>query len=134
MPLTAEHIEFWKDFICTECQFPAPDRLRAQFLNAVPTEFCDCGCNSFELRHGIAPARSLSEPTPSKVNFVFEADFRLGIEGKSLEILLFTDGDGYLTSIEIDCNGNSEPVPGLTEAVGGPYHLRASPRLLSDNV
>ena len=61
----------------------------------------------------------------------FEADFDLSPNG-SLEILLFADGGGDLSFIEIDLNGNSEPVPDAPDIVGPAYHAHISAGLLPD--
>ena len=61
----------------------------------------------------------------------FEADFDL-TSSALLEILLFVDGGGNLSFIEIDLNGNSEPIPGTLDIVGPAHHARISAGLLPD--
>ena len=60
---------------------------------------------------------------------VFEADFHPPDE-KTLEILLFTDGSGRLSYVEIDCLGNNFPVPDIIEINDEPFEVRASDKLL----
>jgi hypothetical protein len=62
---------------------------------------------------------------------MFEADFKL-LDGRSLEILLFADGHGYLSYVEIDYCGNSFPVPEIVEIEGPPYHVHASSGLVTE--
>src|SRR2546423_13621489 len=42
--------EFWKEFVANRCEYPAPDRLRAQLADAEFYDFCECGCNSFAVK------------------------------------------------------------------------------------
>lgn len=126
---TPERVEFWKEFICTKCQFPTPEKLRAQFAHATFSEFCNCGCNSFEVQ---VPASAGIPPLaqPGGYRKIFEADFRLAEEGKTLEILLFAGKEGHLAYVEIDCCGNSFPVPGSVNVQGPPFHVHASDALV----
>ena len=50
-----------------------------------------------------------------------EADFDRA-SGDHLEVLLFVDGSGNLSSIEIDVNGNSAPVPDEINIQGPAQH------------
>jgi hypothetical protein len=132
MTNTLERAQFWGEFICTRCQFPEPEKLRAQFLCATLSEFCPCGCNSFAVTipEGMPVAPIATPVTGMKgVRMVFEADFTVGNEMATLEILLFADGDGNLRFIEIDYCANAYPVPNVIE-VQEPFHVYASERLL----
>lgn len=123
--------EFWRSFILDNCQYPAPNRLRAQLDAARFEEFCDCGCNSFAVR---LPQDSglpgLVPPRPHG-GLIFETDFTLAT-GQSLEVLLFADSEGRLNYVEIDCNANTEPVPDEIE-VGPPDRVHASAPWLADD-
>ncbi len=124
--------EFWRAFILERSEYPAPVRLEAQFEDAVFSDFCPCGCNSFSVsRPASSTAPSLVSPSDRTERFVFEADFPI-LAGGSLEILLFAGADGRLCYVEIDCNANSDPVPDEIE-VGSACRTQApgSP-LLSD--
>ena len=126
-----ERAEFWRSFIPARCAYPAPGRLRAQLAAAEFHSFCNCGCNSFAVR--VPPSADvlpLTSPGDSGGMF-FEADFDLAPNG-SLEILLFADDGGDLSFIEIDLNGNSEPVPDAPDIVGPAYHAHISAVLLPD--
>jgi hypothetical protein len=118
-------VEFWKEFLVTHTGFPHPERLAAQLAAASFSEFCDCGCNSFAVavppEAGVAP---LSEPGKGYGAF-FQSALRLEPSGKSLEIVLFSDETGNLAFVEIDCNGNSEPVPAAIHVNGAPCHVHA---------
>ena len=120
-----DRVEFWIDFICANSQFPAPERLRAQFSTASFSDFCNCGCNSFAVTvaGGVAVDPIASPGTPDRM--IFESAFQLLPTEKSLEILLFADAGGNLSYVEIDCNGNSEPVPDSIQVDGPPYHVYA---------
>jgi hypothetical protein len=125
--------EFWRAFILERSGYPAPVRLEAQFDDAVFSDFCPCGCNSFSVsRPADSTAPSLVSPSDRTERFVFEADFPF-LAGGSLEILLFAGADGRLCYVEIDYNANSEPVPDEIE-VGSPYrtHTPGSPLLGDD--
>ncbi|MFK8068588.1 MAG: hypothetical protein AB8D52_10100 [Gammaproteobacteria bacterium] len=124
-----ERAEFWKEFICSKCQFPAPEKLRAQFENAELSEFCDCGCNSFEVK--VTSGYPL-EPIATKNNdvLVFEANFLINNEDKTIEIMLFVNEEGNLEYVEIDCCANSFPVPEVITIKESPYHLYISKSLI----
>jgi hypothetical protein len=124
MPNTPERAKFWKEFILSSCQYPAPAILRAQFEHATFSEFCDCGCNSFKIS---VPKSDAIPRLASEGGYgaVFEADFRIE-DGKTLEIILFAGEDGNLAYVEVDCCGNSYPVPEDFTAEGKPYHVQAS--------
>ncbi len=125
----AERLEFWKNFLVWHSGFPQPERLAAQLAAASFSEFCDCGCNSFAvsvpLELGLAP---LSSPGKG-YGACFQSASWLQPSGKSLEFVLFSDEAGNLAFVEIDCNGNSEPVPSIVEVNGPPYHVHAEPGL-----
>ena len=129
MANTADRAEFWKEFICTRCHFPNPERLRAQFAAATLFDFCGCGCNSFAVS---VPVSAYIEPIAQRNsgNLIFEADFSLAEEGKTLEILLFTNESGNLGYVEIDCCANAYPVPDVIEVREPPYHVFAAEGLL----
>ena len=120
--------EWWRDFILARCPYPAIGRLIDQFARATPCDFCPCGCNSFGLSHH---ADSLPEPIAERGGYgaVFESDFLLS-DGKTLEIILFADNSGCLTFVEIDCCGNSFPVPDIIEVDEPPFHVHSSKKLL----
>lgn len=125
MTNTAERAEFWKEFILTKCDFPAPEKLRSQFAHAELSKFCECGCNSFKVSvHADATVPVLATPGPYSA--VFEANFHLAEEGKTLEIILFTGEDGNLAYVEIDCCANSYPIPETVIAQEPPYHVYTS--------
>ena len=112
-----ERAEFWRSFISARCAYPAPGRLHAQLAAAEFHSFCKCGCNSFAVRIPLgANVPPLTLPGNSGGMF-FEADFDLA-PNALLEILLFVDGSGNLSFIEIDLNGNSEPIPDTLDIVG----------------
>jgi hypothetical protein len=129
MANTPERAEFWKEFICTRCHYPAPGRLRTQFACATLDEFCPCGCNSFAVR---IPAGASIAPIAHESEFshmVFEAVFSLLEEGKTLEIILIADKDGNLCYVEVDHCANSFPVPEVIE-VKEPFHVFISKTLI----
>jgi hypothetical protein len=126
---TPERAEFWKEFICTKCQFPAPDKLRAQLSCARFSEFCNCGCNSFKV-HLSEGAEVPPLAQPGRYGAVFEADFHLDDEGKTLEIILFAGKNGNLEYVEIDCCGNSFPVPDAINVKEPPFHVHKSNALV----
>ena len=131
VPNGPERAEFWRSFILAHCAYPAPDRLRAQLAATEFHSFCNCGCNSFAVR--VPPSADvlpLTSPGDSGGMF-FEADFDLAPNG-SLEVLLFADGGGDLSFIEIDLNGNTEPVPDAPDIVGLVHHAHISAGLLPD--
>jgi hypothetical protein len=126
--MDSERLEFWLDFIVRNSGFPAPDRLAAQFEAASFSEFCDCGCNSFEVTVSRANEIDPIAKPSDHLGAVFSSSFFLEPSGKSLELILFANEAGNLSYVEIDCNANSEPVPDSIQ-VGKPYHVHASPGL-----
>jgi hypothetical protein len=119
--------EFWKEFVTSRCNYPAPDRLHAQLAEAEFSEFCDCGCNSFAVKS--SPGAPPLLPSGGGYGAIYTADFKLADE-RTLELILFADDDGNLAYIEIDCCANSYPVPDVIEADVEPFHTWATERLL----
>ena len=120
---------FWQDFLLSRSGYPATDRLAEQLSGAEAYDFCACGCNSFRVR-----ANAAARPLTTAVNMqgdaaIYEVDYLLE-DGRSLEIIMFTDGLGNLAFVEIDCCGNSEPVPDRVELATQPYHRRISDSVL----
>jgi len=129
----AQRAEFWREFIRTRCQYPAPKRLEAQLSAAELYDFCACGCNSFAVRmkDGANPA-PLVPPQEKEGNFhVFDAWFSLGHE-KQLEIVLLANKHGNLSYVEVPCCTNSEPVDDDRDITGPPFEIIASPTILPD--
>jgi len=101
----------------------------AQFEAAELIEFCECGCNSFKVQ-----TRTGANPPPiarpGGYGAVFEADFRMANEDKSVEIILFAGDSGNLEYVEIDCCANAYPVPETVELMETPYHINTSVSLI----
>lgn len=55
----------------------------------------------------------------------YEADFRMG-DGRQLEVLLFADEQGYLAGADIQCEGNTEPVPQELRLDREPFYVWAA--------
>lgn len=128
MTNTLQRAEWWKEFICTKCHFPAPEKLRAQFLVAELSEFCECGCNSFKVQV-LGGSKVAPIAKHGGYGTVFEANFQLAEEGRTLEVILFAGEDGNLAYVEIDCCGNSYPVPDVISVIEPPFHVHASAAL-----
>ena len=129
----AERAEFWKGFILSKCQYPASERLRAQFEAAALHDFCPCGCNSFQTT---VPSRDdlpgLVPPNGSGVSgLVFEADFRMS-DGRQLEVLLFAGEDGNLTGVDVQCQGNTDPVPDVVRVDEEPFNVWMNQKLFRE--
>lgn len=121
---------FWKDFILRKCRFPNPEKLLAQFAIAELSEFCDCGCNSFKVT--VPDGASVEPIAQAEIGegVVFEVNFLMADGVKTLEILLSADSKGNLSYVEIDCSGNSYPVPDVVEVREPPFHIYASKQLI----
>lgn len=124
--------EFWKGFILDRCQYPSPDLLRDQLDHAEFTEFCECGCNSFSVRVDPVKVRPLLPPKPEPRSkghaAIYEAEFKLA-DGKTLEIIIFANDHGHLVGVDVDCCGNSYPVPDNVAVDEPPIHTRAAKSL-----
>jgi hypothetical protein len=105
-------------------------RLAAHFDAAIITRVCECGCNSFDVQ--IESAENLL-PLTSKGDggMFFEADFALR-DGRQIEVLVFCDGEGKLSGVDVQCQGNTEAVPDSPEFENGPFHVYISDRILTD--
>jgi|GEM_PF-3244698 len=123
--------KFWKEFILFNCDYPARNKLEAQFFAGEVSDFCDCGCNSFNV--SISESSNIQPiASPGKYGLVFEAQFRLANESKTLEIMLFANEAGNLAHVEIDCCSNSLPVPEEIIVTEPPFHVFASESLLNN--
>jgi hypothetical protein len=120
---------FWKGFVADRCHYPAAQLLRSQLRHAEFTDFCQCGCNSFELRVDPDFRRPLLQARRDTRRAahasIFIACFWLADE-KTLEITLFADGYGHLAGVDVDCCANSFPVPGDVLVSGPPFHTWAA--------
>ncbi len=131
MPNGPKRAEMWRSFIASRCNYPAPDRLHAQLAVAEFHSFCGCGCNGFNVHIPIGShVPPLTQPSGTGGMF-FEADFALASDDH-LEVLLFVDAQGNLSSVEVDVNGNSAPVPDEINIQGPAQHRHVSARLLRD--
>jgi hypothetical protein len=121
--------KIWVEFICGKAGFSNPSKLREQFDSASFSEFCDCGCNSFKVSvdktTGVKP---ISEP--GEYGAFFESDFYEKGDNqdppRTLEFVLFSDEEGYLSYVEIDYCANTFPVPESVEVESEPFHIRES--------
>jgi hypothetical protein len=121
----------WTDFIILNSQFPHPEKLKQHLSNADFLDFCDCGCNSFAVKH----RNELTQSTLVNAGLsglFFEAAFQTVENDKTVEIMLFSDEHGYLNYVEIDCCGNSQPVPSDIELHPTPFHVYVSKSVASD--
>ena len=111
--------------------YPAPSRLEAQFNASNITRLCNCGCNSFDVEvQSSERLRPLALPK-RQGGMIFETDLSLD-DGRQIELLVFCNKDGNLSGIDIDCNGNSEPVPTRLAVSGVPIPVFSSPYILPD--
>jgi len=133
MPNGPDRAQFWKEFLVERCDYPAPERLRAQLAEAVFSDFCDCGCNSFavEVPVGVAPLANARRNPPEGSGAIYTADFEMG-DGRTLEIILFAGDSGNLDYVEVDCCANSYPVPDHISVEGEPFRRWEAMRLLPD--
>ena len=122
--------EFWQSFVSSRCNYPSPNRLRAQLAKAEFSDFCECGCNSFAVNASQGAAPLVTPDGGVRRRAIFTADFKLADE-RTLEIILFANGAGNLDYIEVDCCANSYPVPDLIEAEARPFRIWATDKLLS---
>ena len=118
-----ERAKFWVDIICDKGGYSKPEELKEQFNSSKFSEFCDCGCNSFKVevdkKENIKPIAKTG-----KYGAIFECNFNLEEDNKTLEIVLFADKDGYLAYVEVDCCANSYPVPEVIKIKGEPFHVK----------
>ena len=126
MPNGPEQAAYWRDFVIARCDFPDPARLAEQFQGARFSDFCECGCNSFDVQ--VRPGTPPLTRKPEGGGVVFTADFAIGGAGQ-LEILLSVDAAGHLDRVDIGCNANSHPVPAAVPADLKPFHIWASDKL-----
>ncbi|HEY5721531.1 MAG TPA: hypothetical protein VIT45_04340 [Allosphingosinicella sp.] len=118
---------FWMEFVTDRCDYPAPDRLRAQLTNAEFSEFCGCGCNSFAVR--VKPDVAPLARSGGSHGAIFAADFKLA-DDRTLEIILFANEEGNLDYIEVDCCANSCPVPDVIDVTPEPFRKWSGEGLL----
>lgn len=123
---------FWKAFVVDRCGYPAPERLREQLSGAEFSDFCACGCNSFaaKVAAGARPLAKARRHPSGGGGAIYTADFNMR-DGRTLEIILFADGDGNLSYIEVDCCANTFPVPDDVDADAKPF-LTWAAELLPD--
>ncbi|MDJ0642759.1 MAG: hypothetical protein QNJ15_08070 [Erythrobacter sp.] len=100
----------WQRFILGSCNFPAPERLRAQFEGAVFSDFCECGCNSFAVKANVDAPPLIQRDRERGRKAIFFAVFEIAT-GRTLDITLLASGDGDLKYVQIECSANSYPVP-----------------------
>jgi len=131
MPNGPARAEFWKDFVIQRCDYPAPDRLRGQLAEAMFSDFCACGCNSFavEVLPGVAPLTEARENPSSGYGAIHTADFKM-TDGRTLEVALFADDSGNLVYVEVDCCANSYPVPDDPDVEARPFQTWTAKRLI----
>jgi len=121
-----EKSRFWVEVVCGIGKYSNPQLLKEHLDRSTFSEFCDCGCNSFKVEidksAGLSPISKLGKYGP-----IFECDFYLGGESveprRTLEIIIFTDEDGYISYFEVDCCANSYPVPDKVDLEGEPFHV-----------
>ena len=126
-----ERADYWREFVGNRCGYPAPRRLKAQLAAAEFFDFCQCGCNSFSVRLPQGTSIPALATAYKMQTAIFEADFVLPHD-KHLEIILFADGAGNLSYIEVDCCANSFPVPDDLDSLEAPYATNPSKRVLPD--
>ena len=124
--------KFWKEFIYTKCNFPNIKNLRNHFENAHFSEFCECGCNSFKVEVNREKVQTPLAKRYQHARAIFEACYTLEVEEKSLEIVLHTDKDGYLSYVNVDCCANTFPVPDIIKIKDKPYNEYISKDIILD--
>jgi|SRR5581483_770796 len=129
--IPSEHHEcakLWMKFILEHCDFPNLTLLRDQIRDAEFLDFCECGCNSFAVRVD-ERAKPLASPAEHR-SPIFEADFYLIDQERTIEIMLFAGKSGNLEYVEVDHCANSYPVPAIVDIKLPAFHTYTYPRLL----
>ncbi len=109
-----ETAQKWTQFLASRSYVPKSAQLLAQFAHGEITRFCQCGCNSYDIR--VAPDVSL-EPLMSSVRrsgCALELAFLTAEQSepkRTVEINLYVDLNGYFAGIDVDYCGNSAPMP-----------------------
>ena len=62
---------------------------------------------------------------------IFETELVLE-DGRQIALLVFCDKDGNLAGVDVDFEGNSEPVPSELVFSSAPVPVYSSPRILPD--
>ncbi|WP_447757671.1 hypothetical protein [Sphingopyxis fribergensis] len=127
MPNGPDRAAYWRDFVIAQCGFPNPERLAQQFEGAEFANFCDCGCNSFDVV--VPPGTPPLARKAKQGGVVFNADFAIG-SGGQLEIMLSVDKAGNLDRVDVMCNANSSPVSDPFFLSLQPFRVSASEHLI----
>jgi hypothetical protein len=122
---------FWKEFICARSEFPFPEILRAQFSQAVVTEYCDCGCNAFALavmaRDGVPPLHKCgTEGAVFELHFWLADPIPDGPQRGTLEVVVMTDAAGYVSFVDVGCCANTYPVPDQVRVDEPPCYINVA--------
>ena len=62
---------------------------------------------------------------------IFETSLLLD-DSRQIALLVFCDKDGNLAGVDVDCEGNSEPVPSELVFSSAPVPVYSSPHILPD--
>lgn len=113
----------WTELIAKRPEFSCGELLLRQFSAGAITRLCDCGCNSYD----IAVPRDKDLPplveAGERGGFVFQLEFNTNEPGKTVGFTLFVDKDGYLAVLDVDCCGNSFPMPENPTLSEPPFHV-----------
>lgn len=125
-PVTAHR---WTQFLASRTYVPKSAQLLAQFAHGEITRFCQCGCNSYDLR--VAPDVWLEPlmPASDRSGCALELAFYTAEQSepkRTVEINLYIDSNGYFAGIDVDYCGNSAPMPEHPVLIEPPFHIHGA--------
>jgi hypothetical protein len=112
----------WVNFIASRPEFAAGDALLAQFENGKITSICQCGCNGFEFEPAGSDVPLLTPPS-EKGCIAFQLEFFTENNEGSVQIMVYTNGNGSLAGIDVDYCSNAQPMPNEVFLIEPPYQV-----------
>ena len=97
---SVEKATYWINFLAEVPEVPFADRLKAHFHAGKITRFCDCGCNSFDLRIDTEVVLPPLTDANGRSGKFFEIAFESN-GGPEIAFLFFVDDRGYLSGIDV---------------------------------
>ncbi len=123
MKNTLESAKHWVSFIAARPEFACGEKLLTQFGNAKLTNFCACGCQSFNAEVAVGTLIEPIAPQSERGGLAFALEFKTTNPEGSLEFIVFTDKYGNFDGMDVHFNGNTEPVPESIQIEEPPYHV-----------
>jgi len=122
----AEAAVRWTRFLASRAYIPRAHLIQEHFAAGTLSRLCECGCQSFDLAISSDAVIEPLVPPASRGGCALDLGYYVSDvtePRRTVSILIFVDARGYLSSIEVNHQGNTSAMPERVDLEEPPFHI-----------